>query len=271
MGRAWGDWEVASAATCVVPTDGSVEQVGIAGVTSASSSCRLSYLAARKRASSPSTLLVADMVDPPFCSNGRMLRLGLDIASCRLQVEPENCSSQTRLLPASKRMRPARPTLGQLRLQREAADLSALTPEVHLTVDPEHLRAAIIVEALPSSGSGASPATAAKDARGTADMMRLQFELQFPPQYPHRPPTVKQVAPAARLSAWQYDDQRLLLARLGDRTWSPAMGLADIIQDLLQPMHNAGLLSNSMSTIPGSYVNAALAAARGEDQQMEVA
>jgi len=122
------------------------------------------------------------------------------------------------LLPKMKRMR-LRPSIGQLRLQREAeeaavAAAAAAVQGIHIEVLPEQLRALVVI--------------------GSRDGRAVHLELSFPPQYPHRPPRVQQLAPNAPLPCWRYEGSSVTLPRLSDRSWSPAMGLADIVRDLVQ-------------------------------------
>lgn len=125
------------------------------------------------------------------------------------------------LLPKMKRMR-LRPSLGQLRLQREASEVLNLVPEVRVCVQPEQLRAMVILGG----------------AEGCH--MSIHLELFFPPQYPHKPPKVAQVAPEEALPFWQYEARCILLERLTERGWSSAMGVADIVRDLVQRSSPAG-------------------------------
>lgn len=125
------------------------------------------------------------------------------------------------LLPKMKRMR-LRPSLGQLRLQREADDTNALAPQVRICVEPEQLRAAATISAADGGCAGGW------------DLIEL--ELSFPPQYPHRPPQVVQLSPMRHLPAWQYDGSFVLLARLTERCWSSAMGVVDILRDLVESL-----------------------------------
>jgi len=134
------------------------------------------------------------------------------------------------LLPKMKRMR-LRPSLGQLRLQREADDVSVLLPQVRLSVEPEHLRATLMI----ASSSG-SPVEGSDS---------VQLELSFPPQYPHRPPRVVQVMPEELLPVWRYDGRFVILTRLTDKCWSSAMGVMDIIRDLIEPFSSLGALGGS--------------------------
>eukprot|EP00927_Polykrikos_kofoidii_P031770 TRINITY_DN27241_c0_g1_i1.p1 TRINITY_DN27241_c0_g1~~TRINITY_DN27241_c0_g1_i1.p1 ORF type:complete len:236 (-),score=35.18 TRINITY_DN27241_c0_g1_i1:66-773(-) len=137
------------------------------------------------------------------------------------------------LLPKMKRMR-LRPSLGQLRLQREVEDAGVLSSlEVRLCVEPEHLRAAITLRVPVLDG----PCLALERAGGSG-CGSVQLEATFPPQYPHRPPKIMQVSPEGLLPAWQYDGRRVVLARLTDGCWSPAMGVLDIVRDLLQPIRD---------------------------------
>mmetsp|Transcript_45467 Transcript_45467/g.105440 ORF Transcript_45467/g.105440 Transcript_45467/m.105440 type:complete len:234 (-) Transcript_45467:6-707(-) len=135
------------------------------------------------------------------------------------------------LLPKMKRMR-LRPSLGQLRLQREVDEVSALPPEVQLLLEPEQLRATVTIGALPSSlapWQDASPRDAV-----------MHLEVSFPPQYPHKPPKVMQVAPESFLPCWRYEAGRVVaLARLTEYSWSCSMGVLDIIKDLIQAVHEA--------------------------------
>jgi len=132
----------------------------------------------------------------------------------------------TALLPKMKRMR-LRPSLGQLRLQREAEDLKALSQQVQLCIEPEQLRAAVDIYF--SSNHNVS-----------CGHNSVQFELAFPPQYPHRPPQLMQVLPEAKLADWGYSGRLVLLARLSERCWSSAMGLADIVRDILEALRCGG-------------------------------
>jgi len=120
------------------------------------------------------------------------------------------------LLPKMKRMR-LRPSLGQLRLQREAGDVGsgALSSQVRLSIEPEQLRAMVMIE-----------------LSGGADF--VQLEMSFPPQYPHRPPKVGQISPLEQLPGWQYDGRNVVLARLTEQYWSSAMGVLDIVRDLTE-------------------------------------
>lgn len=128
------------------------------------------------------------------------------------------------LLPKMKRMR-LKPSFGQLRLQREAEDMNDLPPEVKLAVEPEQLRATVSID-IPTAAYGSVD-------RGSSDLVYLEFS--FPPQYPHRPPKIAQVAPLDYLPCWKYDGPFVLLQRLSETVWSPAMGISDILRDLLSP------------------------------------
>jgi ubiquitin-protein ligase len=134
------------------------------------------------------------------------------------------------LLPKMKRMR-LKPSFGQLRLQREAEDTDSLPPEIKLVVEPEQLRALITIEIAIGKYSSA-------DVGGT-DLVYL--ELSFPPQYPHRPPKICQVSPQSFLPFWRYEGPYILLERLTERAWSPAMGISDILKDVLRPLSWEGL------------------------------
>lgn len=124
------------------------------------------------------------------------------------------------LLPKMKRMR-LRPSLGQLRLQREASEVLMLTQELQVCVQPEQLRATVVICGRQDAGSKGCPPA-------------VHLELSFPPQYPHRPPKVLQVVPDEPLPCWQYDGRCVALARLTDSGWSSAMGVADVVRDLVQ-------------------------------------
>jgi len=127
------------------------------------------------------------------------------------------------VFPKMKRMR-SRPSLGQLRLQREVdEDLAGAVamPKVQVSVLPEHLLATVD---LGSCREGHGPA--------------VRLELSFPPQYPHRPPTLVQKYPGTLFPFWQYDGQSIILARLSEWHWRPAMGVADIVKDLLQSLEH---------------------------------
>jgi len=150
------------------------------------------------------------------------------------------------LLPKMKRMR-LRPSLGQLRLQREADDANALPPQVRLCVEPEQLRAAVSIS-LGAAGSLCG---------GGSDFVHL--ELSFPPQYPHKPPQVVQVSPVGHLPAWKYEGRFVALARLTERCWSSAMGVADIVRDLLEALSEAasagarGCCQEAMAGLGGRF------------------
>jgi len=126
------------------------------------------------------------------------------------------------LLPKMKRMR-LRPSLGQLRLQREAEDEALLSMassrEVRVFVQPEQLRAIMRIAGNHNILHYASA---------------VHLELIFPPQYPHRPPKVVQIAPEERLPCWRYDGRCIMLSRLADHGWSSVLGVADIVRDLVE-------------------------------------
>mmetsp|Transcript_10144 Transcript_10144/g.22841 ORF Transcript_10144/g.22841 Transcript_10144/m.22841 type:complete len:225 (+) Transcript_10144:86-760(+) len=134
------------------------------------------------------------------------------------------------LLPKMKRMR-LRPSLGQLRLQREADDVCDLPPEVQILLEPEQLRATVTIAAVSSKCSAALPGLSASEPA-------MHLEVSFPPQYPHKPPKVMQVAPEGFLPYWRYEAGRVVaLARLTECTWSCSMGVVDIIKDLMQAVN----------------------------------
>lgn len=85
-------------------------------------------------------------------------------------------------------------------------------PDVRISIRPEQLRAAVVI-------GGASC---------------VQLEVTFPPQYPHKPPTVLQVAPDVRLPCWRYEGRSILAPRLEERGWSSALGVADIVRELVE-------------------------------------
>eukprot|EP00439_Symbiodinium_sp_Y106_P022522 s851_g2.t2 len=134
-------------------------------------------------------------------------------------VSSDDCVAA--LLPKMKRMR-LRPSLGQLRLQREAEENLELCPEVKVSVEPELLRASVDIEC----------AAVEKGA--------IQFEISFPPQYPHRPPQVAQVFPDRPLPCYRYEGCLVVLSFLGERTWSSVLGTADIVRELLEPLPGVG-------------------------------
>jgi len=141
------------------------------------------------------------------------------LASHEEGVAAGSMQGGTSLTPQMKRMR-LRPTLGQLRLQREVDEgFAALSPEAHVAVQPERLLASVSLGA----------------DRG------VRLELQFPPQYPHRPPRVSQMTPETPLPCWQYDGRCVVLGRLSEGSWMPCMGVADVVRDLLQ---SAGRLAD---------------------------
>lgn len=155
---------------------------------------------------------------PPHVSACSQVMRKRQVASpCALQED-----SVENLLPKLKRMR-LRPSLGQLRLQREASDAETYPLQVRLCVEPEQLRATVSI-ALPSS--------VGPDG---GDLI-VHFELIFPPQYPHKPPKLCQVSPDECFPVWEYDGRFIVLKRLTERGWSPAMGVADVIGDLLQAL-----------------------------------
>mmetsp|Transcript_106853 Transcript_106853/g.184774 ORF Transcript_106853/g.184774 Transcript_106853/m.184774 type:complete len:243 (+) Transcript_106853:60-788(+) len=155
---------------------------------------------------------------PPQASAGSQAMRKRQVASpCNPQED-----SVENLLPKLKRMR-LRPSLGQLRLQREASDAETYPLQVRLCVEPEQLRATVSI-ALPNS--------AGPDG---GDLI-VHFELIFPPQYPHKAPKLSQVSPEEYFPLWEYDGRFIVLKRLTERGWSPAMGVADIIGDLLQAL-----------------------------------
>eukprot|EP00747_Dinoflagellata_sp_TGD_P167115 gnl/TRDRNA2_/TRDRNA2_191012_c0_seq1.p1 gnl/TRDRNA2_/TRDRNA2_191012_c0~~gnl/TRDRNA2_/TRDRNA2_191012_c0_seq1.p1 ORF type:complete len:212 (+),score=25.40 gnl/TRDRNA2_/TRDRNA2_191012_c0_seq1:109-744(+) len=134
------------------------------------------------------------------------------------------------LLPKMKRMR-LKPSIGQLRLQREAQDACNFGERVRLVMEPEHLRATVSVTSYDASGGCGA----------------LQFQLAFPPQYPHQPPKILQVMPDERLRFLQYaeyDSNVVVLSRLTERCWSSAMGVQDIIRDLLEELGGANLITS---------------------------
>mmetsp|Transcript_53947 Transcript_53947/g.101156 ORF Transcript_53947/g.101156 Transcript_53947/m.101156 type:complete len:252 (-) Transcript_53947:125-880(-) len=120
------------------------------------------------------------------------------------------------LLPKMKRMR-LRPSIGQLRLQREAEEDLNVSPQVKVSVEPELLKATVAIEC----------AALEKDS--------ILFELSFPPQYPHRPPSVAQVSPERQLPIFRYAGGLVVLPRLREWTWSSVSGIADVVRDLLEP------------------------------------
>eukprot|EP00930_Biecheleria_cincta_P075476 TRINITY_DN62651_c0_g1_i1.p1 TRINITY_DN62651_c0_g1~~TRINITY_DN62651_c0_g1_i1.p1 ORF type:complete len:237 (+),score=43.84 TRINITY_DN62651_c0_g1_i1:83-793(+) len=143
------------------------------------------------------------------------------------------------LLPKMKRRR-LRPSIGQLRLQREASDVESLPPWLKLSVQPEQLRASLGID------------VAGCFAVGVSGIVLL--ELSFPPQYPHRPPKISQVSPQGCLPFWRYEDRFLILERLSERGWSSVMGVSDILKDVLQPIHQAR--SCGTSSFHGGFLQA---------------
>lgn len=144
-----------------------------------------------------------------------------------------------------KRMR-LRPSLGQLRLQREARDAAGLGPQVDLCVEPEQLRAALVIRQC-KLGARCAP---------------VQLELSFPPQYPHRPPKVVQAYPSERLPCWAYNGDLLVLPRLTEQHWRPAMGVSDIALDLLRTLGlDGGALPPGLAAAAAAAKAAAAAAA----------
>jgi len=125
------------------------------------------------------------------------------------------------LLPKMKRMR-LRPSLGQLRLEREAEEIRAQgesfsTKEISVQVEPSHLTATLeLRKSLPGE-----------------QVLAVSLNLNFPPQYPHKPPSIKQSAPSYPLACWVYEGGSIQLPRLLASNWSPAMGLQDILLDLI--------------------------------------
>jgi len=178
---------------------------------------------------------------PRMCTQQPLAGWSASPSQCRkratlscLSLQEESVSA---LLPKMKRIR-LRPSLGQLRLQREAHDANDFGPEVQFSVDPEHLRAVAVIAAFSGAGGGSSGSSrsAARQTPGHTCNEFLHVELSFPPQYPHRPPRVFQVSPAQCLPCLQYDAGHIVLPRLTERCWSSAMGVIDIVQDLLQAL-----------------------------------
>mmetsp|Transcript_32757 Transcript_32757/g.78334 ORF Transcript_32757/g.78334 Transcript_32757/m.78334 type:complete len:221 (-) Transcript_32757:70-732(-) len=151
------------------------------------------------------------------------------------------------LLPGMKRMR-LRPTIGQLRLQREAEDPLDLPAQVRLSVEPELLRAAVSIER-------------------AFDKDAVHFEISFPPQYPHRAPQVLQVSPAQQVASWRYEAQSVQLPRLHGSCWSSAMGIADIIRDLLEPFPG---LSGRCDKVSSGFLPVPVPHPASEDVEMEM-
>eukprot|EP00928_Gymnodinium_smaydae_P075019 TRINITY_DN58031_c0_g1_i1.p1 TRINITY_DN58031_c0_g1~~TRINITY_DN58031_c0_g1_i1.p1 ORF type:complete len:248 (+),score=39.57 TRINITY_DN58031_c0_g1_i1:145-888(+) len=141
------------------------------------------------------------------------------------------------LLPKMKRMR-LRPSIGQLRLQREAKEAHVVSQGVQLFVESEQLRATVRFDAV-------------SNAAEAAGCEVVQFQLLFPPQYPHRPPAILQVEPQEHFSFWQYHGQRVGLFRVSDACWSPVMGLADVVRDLIEELRTHGISSQGVDACPG--------------------
>lgn len=117
-----------------------------------------------------------------------------------------------------KRLR-LRPTIGQLRLEREAGDGDALAPAARLRIEPSRLRAEVLLGDICCGGADGADA--------------VHLELVFPPQYPHKPPKVYQLSPDRCVPQWAYDGRCVAVPRLGERSWSSAMGVVDIIRELI--------------------------------------
>jgi len=162
------------------------------------------------------------------------------------------------LLPKMKRMR-LRPSLGQLRLQREAHYSNNLGPEVQLCVEPEQLRAVVVVMVCPGLNTGSNGINSGcrnlRQEAGHSCSEFVQLELSFPPQYPHRPPKLCQVYPSRCLPQFQYDSSCILLPRLSERCWSSAMGVADVVRDVLEGLGSRIVLPGITASIgnPGHF------------------
>ena len=165
-------------------------------------------------------------------------------------VDTVGADAVAALLPQMKRMR-LRPSIGQLRLQREAEDTLALPSQVQLAVEPELLRASVSIEC-------------------AIDKDPVQFEVSFPPQYPHRAPQILQVSPAQEVgSQWRYEGQFILLPRLAAECWSSAMGLADILRDLLEGLPGLSHGACNKATV-SSHRFLAVPVRRQEEEDVEM-
>lgn len=152
------------------------------------------------------------------------------------------------LVPKMKRMR-LRPTLGQLRLLREAEEAVNFSKfdGVEICIQPEQLRALVSL-----GGYFVQLAQTVK------------LEISFPAQYPHRPPKVTQAAPKTPLPFWKYEGQLVTLSRLEDVQWSPTMGVVDIVQDLIRCLPGgASCLHENFSMVPSRCT--AVVASQAED------
>merc|ERR1712100_110124 len=97
-----------------------------------------------------------------------------------------------------------RPSLGQLRLQREAMEVCNL-PWVHMSIEPEQLRASLMLDVGSSwteSGMGSGMSSGMGSGMGSGMTLRVQLEVMFPPQYPHRSPRIVQISPEQHLPSW---------------------------------------------------------------------
>lgn len=185
----------------------------------------------------PSGGAIGPSVSLPSCGLG--LAQFLHPPGARAETADVDEKAVDALLPKMKRMR-LRPSLGQLRLQREADDaLASSLPQVRLHVEPEQLKALVTVGVLDHSFGGSTCSSLHAERRAPA--CQVQLEMSFPPQYPHRPPRVAQLSPEARLPGLDYDAQFVVLERLKDHSWSPAMGVMDIVQDLVQVLAKLGV------------------------------
>lgn len=148
----------------------------------------------------------------------------------------------TTLTPKMKRLR-LRPSIGQLRLQREAEDdFATISSRVQVFVQPERRTAVVTFLAFSAGCRQFNPS----------------FELVFPPQYPHQPPQVLQVVPEVPLDCWQYSGRNVVLARLIDGAWLPSMGIADIIKDLVQALEQMEAKVQNAGAIQSEIVKAGL-------------
>lgn len=118
----------------------------------------------------------------------------------------------------AKCMRLLRQPLGRLRLRHEAHE-GIRGPGIELRVEADQLRAIAAI---------------------TRGSITVTVGLAFPPQYPHHPPKVFQLSPSERLPCWGYIGELLDIPRVEERCWTAAMGVADIVQDLVEALDRLG-------------------------------
>lgn len=208
--------------------------------------------------------------------------------SCFDEEEVHAEESVTSLLKKLKRMR-LRPSIGQMRLEKELSDCDGMRPHVITCLEPEQLKATCVIS-LPPLGTHDAPAGATgtqfgapfggssgssdriaffgeeDSARpldfqavsgtpwalippGDAESGRIELEFSFPPQYPHKPPRIRQLSPD-KLPCWTYEESEDGLV-LSTTRWSPVLGVADILEDLLVSLNPCWLTGRAQFRCAG--------------------